>query len=195
MAFTRAFLSGLGIDKEKIDAVMEAHVEVTDSLKRQRDEYKETADKYQDVKKELDGLKTDGWKEKHDKLKAEYDKYKAERENADIAEKKSGAYRAALKSAGIGDKWLDTVMNVAKLDDIELDADGNLKDADKIAEGIKDKFGGFISEQRAVGQDVKKPKTNTGGTMTRDQIMAITDRAERREAIRNNPQAFGYGKE
>ena len=191
MAFTRAFLRGLSIDEDKIASIMEAHVEVTDALKRQRDDYKADADKYADAQKELDAIKSDGYKEKYDALKGEFDSYKAEREGADKKAKKSAAYREALKTAGVGEKYIDRVMKLADVDAIEFDKDGNVADADKLAASIKDEWGEFIAAKTEVGQDVKTPKKNTGGAMTRDQIMAITDRAERREAIRNNPDAFG----
>ena len=33
MAFTRKFLTSLGIDEDKIETIMTAHIEVTDALK------------------------------------------------------------------------------------------------------------------------------------------------------------------
>ena len=37
MSFTRRFLSALGIEAEKIDEIINAHIEVVDGLKEERD--------------------------------------------------------------------------------------------------------------------------------------------------------------
>ena len=45
MAFTRKMLKALGIEEDKIDQIMDAHVEVVDALKADRDTYKADAEK------------------------------------------------------------------------------------------------------------------------------------------------------
>ena len=45
MAFTRKFLSALGIEADKVDQIIDAHTEVTDALKSERDKYKADAEK------------------------------------------------------------------------------------------------------------------------------------------------------
>ena len=86
---------------------------------------------------------------------------------------------------------LKALMDTLDIDGIEFDGDGGVINADKLADTIRTEWGEFITEKKEIGENVPTPKTNTGGAMTRDQIMAIKDRDERREAIRNNPNAFG----
>jgi hypothetical protein len=57
MAFTRKFLTAMGIESEKVDEIMAAHVEVTDALKAQINDSKDEADKLTKVQAELDKLK------------------------------------------------------------------------------------------------------------------------------------------
>ena len=56
MAVSRAMLEGMGLTKEQASAIIEAHTETIDGLKKQRDEYKADADRLKDVQKELDDL-------------------------------------------------------------------------------------------------------------------------------------------
>ena len=70
MAFTRKMLKALGIEDDKIEQIIEAHTEVTDALKADRDKYKEDAEQLPHVQDELDKLK-----EKVDKKDPYEDKY------------------------------------------------------------------------------------------------------------------------
>ena len=45
MAFTRKFLSAMGIEADKVDEIINAHIEVVDGLKEERDNFKKNADK------------------------------------------------------------------------------------------------------------------------------------------------------
>ena len=80
---------------------------------------------------------------------------------------------------------------VSILEDLEV-KDGKLVDSDKVEETIKSNWSELITKTETKGANVENPPKNSGSKqMNRDEIMAITDRTERREAIRNNPQAFG----
>ena len=64
----------MNVSDEKIDEIIEAHTEVTDSLKEQVKQYKADAEKLPAVEKELNDLKAkgdDGYKEKYEAEKAE----------------------------------------------------------------------------------------------------------------------------
>ena len=53
MAFTRKFLSAMGIEADKVDEIINAHIEVVDGLKEERDNFKKDAEKLADVQKQL----------------------------------------------------------------------------------------------------------------------------------------------
>lgn len=191
MAFTRKFLKSMGIDEEKIDAIMDEHATVVDALKA----YKADAEKLPEVQRELEEAKKNDWKEKHDTVKRQFDEYKEEQGKKEAHEAKVRACRALLKSAGIAEKHLDKVLKVYGVDEVELDADGKIKDADKRAEDVKSEFDSFIQTTQTRGAETAKPPANTGGgTMTKKDIMGISDRAERRRAIAENIELFGEQK-
>ena len=80
MAFTRKMLKAMGIEDEKIEQIMDAHVEVTEALKADRDRYKADAEKLPNVQKELDDLKADGgdWKSKYETERKAFADFKSE---------------------------------------------------------------------------------------------------------------------
>jgi hypothetical protein len=200
MALTRKFLTALGIDEAKVDEIITAHTEVTDALKAERDKFKADAGKYAAAQAELDGIKAqaakDGGKNpyqvKYEALKEEYDKYKADTETKATKAKKESAYRKLLKDAGVTEKRLDAVLRVSDFDGIEFDTDGKIKDADKLTESIKKEWADFIPQTSQTGAPSQNPpSTTTGKTMTKDEIMKITDTAARQKAIADNHELFG----
>ena len=78
MALTRKMLKAMGIEEEKIDEIIEAHTEVVDSLKKERDTYKEDADKLTDVQKKLDDALDAAKNSDSNKLQVKYDALKEE---------------------------------------------------------------------------------------------------------------------
>lgn len=177
MALTRKFLSAMGIDEEKVDQIISAHVETVDKLKEQRDEYREQADKIPDLKRELEDAnkslkehEKDDYKGKYEALKTKYDAlhdefndYKSEVEEKETKGAKETAYRNLLKQAGVSDKRIDAVLRVSNLEGIELDADGNVKDADGVMDNIKEEWADFIVTKGAKGASTPTPPANNGG--------------------------------
>ena len=200
MALTRKFLTALGIDEAKVDEIITAHTEVTDALKAERDKFKADAGKYAAAQAELDSIKAqaakDGGKNpyqvKYEALKEEFDTYKKDTETKATKAKKEAAYRKLLKDAGVTEKRLDAVLRVSDFDGIEFDGDGKIKDADKLTESIKKEWADFIPQTSQQGAPAQNPpSTTTGKTMTKDEIMKITDTAARQKAIAENHELFG----
>ena len=197
MALSRRMLKAMGIDEEKIDQIIEAHAETVEGLKADISKYRADAEKLPSVQRELDDLKAkgdDGWKEKHDKVKKDFDDYKADITAKETKSAKEQAYKALLKEAGIAEKYIEDVLGVAKLDDLEL-KDGKFTDADKITATVKEKFSSFIGTTQTTGAPTSHPHTTGGATpKTKEEILAIKDGAARRQAMLANPQLFGIGK-
>lgn len=194
MSITRKMLKGMSLTDEQIDTIIEAHSETVDALKDERDKFKADAEKLASVQKELDALKSTGgdYEKKYADLKKEYDEYKAGQDA--IAEKtaKETAYKEMLKSAGVSEKRIASIMRVTNLADIKLDKDGKLKDHDKLVEAVKSEWSDFIDTKVEKGADTKNPPDNSGGKMTKDQILQIKDTAERQRAIAENHELFGF---
>lgn len=159
MALTRRMLKAMGIEDEKIDQIIDAHTETVDVLKDERDTYKANADKLPGVQKELDDLKKDGgdWQKKYEKEHTDFEAYKNEQTAKESKATKDSAFRALLKDAGIPEKRLDVIMKVTNLDEIELDKDGKIKDADKHTETVKTEYADFIVTTSERGAHVATP--------------------------------------
>ena len=202
MAFTRRFLSALGIEAEKIDEIINAHIEVVDGLKEERDNFKKDAEKLADVQKQLDKandkLAKNGEgetvaKEDYDKLKQEYDDYKADITAKNTRTEKENAFRELLKSVGVSEKRFNAIIKVSDIDGLELDKDGKIKDADERTNNIKTEWADFIETTTTKGANTANPPANNGkGTgKTKEEILAIKDGAVRRQEMLNNPHLFG----
>lgn len=205
MALSRKLLSAMGLEADKVDEIIEAHVSTTDALKEERDRYKKEAEANKDAKaeldrvsKELETLKADGGKEdtykvKYEALKEEFDDFKNGIEAEKTKTSKTKAYKDLLKEIGISEKRIDAVARIADLDKIELDKEGKIKKADDLKNSLKEEWSDFIESTHTEGADVSNPPKKTGGqTMTKDEIMQIKDAGERQAAIAENHQLFGF---
>lgn len=193
MALTRKLLKGMGLTEEQMDTIIEAHTDTVDGLKSDIAKYKACADKLPGVQAELDSLRAkgdDGWKEKHDKVKKEFDDYKRTQTEKEAKTAKENAYRSLLKSVGINEKRIDTVLKVSDLSKIELE-DGKIKGADELSKSIKEEWADFIVTTKQTGADKKAPPNNNGGTQSKEEILKIKDATERQAAIAANLNLFG----
>jgi hypothetical protein len=200
MAFTRKFLSALGIEADKIDEIISAHTEVTDGLKNERDKYKADAEKVDEITKERDKYKSEAEKnggnsEKYDKLKKEFDDYKAEIKEKETRTAKEKAYRDMLADV-LDDKGITKAVKYAEWDKIELDNDGKLKDASEHIKSVQEEWSDYKLTKIREGSSTPPP-AKSGGSIavkTREEIEAIKDPTERRaeiaKAISTNPNFF-----
>lgn len=202
MAFTRKFLSAMGIDAEKVDEIINAHIEVVDGLKEERDNFKKDAEKLADVQKQLDKandkLAKNGEgetvaKEDYDKLKQEYDDYKADITAKNTRTEKENAFRELLKSVGVSEKRFNAIIKVSDIDGLELDKDGKIKDADERTNNIKTEWADFIETTTTHGAKTANPPANNGkgNGKTKEEILAIKDGTVRRQEMAANPHLFG----
>ena len=73
--------------------------------------------------------------------------------------------------------------------------EGKIKDAAKLTENIKTEWADFIVKTETKGANPATPPAHSGsGAKTKDEIMAIKDRSERRAAIAENLELFGGNK-
>ena len=172
MALTRKMLKAMGIEDEKIDQIIEAHTETTESLKAERDKAKSEAEKVSDLQSQLEKANEqikaagdDGYKAKYEAIKEEFDGFKKDIETQKAAKLKSDAYEQLLKDAGVSEKRIASVLKVSDLANIELDADGKIKNADKLTENIKSEWSDFIQTSSTQGADVANPPANNNGNV------------------------------
>lgn len=201
MALTRKFLSALGIEADKVDEIITAHSETVDALKAERDKYKEDAAKLPDIQKELDDLKAaaekdgkDPYKVKYEAMKEEFESYKNEQTAKETKAQKTAAYKALLQECGVAEKRIEAVLRVSNIDDVKLDKDGKIKDADELKKSISEEWSDFIQTKSTKGAQTATPPQNNGNsTMTKADIMKIKDTGERQRAIAANLNLFQKG--
>lgn len=171
MSLTRKMLKAMGIEDEKIDQIIDAHTEVTDALKADRDKYKADAEKAYDLERELDNARKDAeakgkdgssYKEKYESEKAAFDEYKKGVEAEQTKAKKVDAYKALLKKAGVSEKRIDSIIKVTVIDDVELKDDGTIKDADEREKSIKEEWSDFIVKKSEEGARTETPPAGGG---------------------------------
>lgn len=183
MALSRKFLTALGIEPEKIDEIIEAHMTTVDGLKTERDSYKDDASKYKTTLDELETTKNDLattkneletlknakpgeniFEEKFNTLKEEYENYKADIEAKAVYETKEKAFRELLKEAGISERRFDAICKISKdeIESIEFDKDNKVKESDKRLGEIKDGWKDFIVTEKREGENLPNPFGGAG---------------------------------
>lgn len=162
MALTRKLLKGMGLTEEQVDTIIEAHTETVDGLKKDITKYKDDAEKLPDVQKELDDLKAagdGGYKEKYEKEHSDFEKYKADQTAKETRKAKENAYREFLKSVGVSEKRIPSILKVTDLDKLEMDGE-KFKDADKLTESVKAEWADFIETSNTNGANTQNPPAN-----------------------------------
>ena len=168
MALTRKFLRALGIEDDKVEEIIGAHLETVNPLKDERDNLKEQADKAAELQKQVDELTKQGSNsedlaKKYEDEHAAFEAYKAEVEKGKAETAKKSAYRKLLEASGIDPKRIDAVMRVSDVSTIEIGEDGKIVDADKVAEQIKTDWSDFVISTGTVGQRVDTPPAKQTG--------------------------------
>ena len=194
MSLTRSMLKGMGLTEEQVSAIIEEHTSVTNALKEERDAYKKDAAKLPAVQKELDALKAgDGndWEKKYNDEHDAFEKYKKDVNDKETLNSIKAAYRKLLKEANIDEKRFDTITRVTDFSKMKLTKDGALEGAEDLTKAIEKDWADFVVTTGKKGADVDNTGNNgTGKPMTKNDIMAIKDTAERQKAIAEHIDLF-----
>ena len=184
MALTRTMLKDMGLNEEQISTIIEAHTESTEGLKTDRDKYKADAEKLATVQKELDTLKAagdGGYKEKYEKEHQAFEDYKTAQTAKETRQAKEKAYTEFLKSVGVSEKRIPSIIKVTDLNAVELEGD-KVKDAEKLTESVKTEWADFIETSNTNGANTNTPPANnpTNGDdpskMTMEQYIAYRNK-------------------
>lgn len=195
MALTRKLLKGMGLTDEQVDTIIEAHTDTVDGLKADVSRYKTDAEKLPGIQKQLDDLKTagdGGYKAKYEKEHSAFESYKADITAKESKAAKEKAVRAYFEGKNIKGANLELAMRGCGEEMAALELDGDkIKDTKALDALIEGTYKGLISTAQTQGANPANPPANTGtGTMTKEQIMQIKDRGERRAAIAANLKLF-----
>lgn len=161
MALTRSMLKAMGIEDEKIDQIIESHTDVTDALKKERDEFREQAAKVPILEKQIEDMSaipndSDEWKAKYEEEHQAFEAYKVQIEADKAKSEKAELYRSLLREIGIEDKRIDAILKVTDLESIEV-SEGELSNRESLAEKAKDEWSEFIPQTRVDPAHVETP--------------------------------------
>lgn len=207
MAFKRNDLVGLGIEPDKIQILIDWHMETVNALQAKIDESKGNSGELAKAKAELEQAKKD-LKAANDKVtayekddyKGKYESEKAAREKleSDIANKetnakKDNALEALLKDKKYSDEAAKLIVRKGGYTDkIELDENGGVKNADSILGDVQNDFSMFTPKISNQVVNPAAPPANSGGTKkpTKEEIMNIKNTEERQRAMAQNMELF-----
>ena len=170
MAVTRKLLKALGIEDEKADQILEAHTETVNEIREERDRYKADAEQLPGVQQELNSLReaaeqnaNNPYKAQYEAVKKQFDDYKADVAAQQAKASKQTAYRKLLKEQGISDKFIDPIMKITSVDDLELDDKGQFKNEEDLKNSIKTEYESFAVKEETHGAQSFNPPGTGGG--------------------------------
>ena len=192
MALTKAqvreILSAAGVDaehmKETVDKIIDGHVATVEALKEDINKYKGDAEKLPTVQKELDDLKAagdGGYKQKYEDEKKAFEDFKTAQTAKETRAAKEKAYTDFLKSVGVSEKRIPSIIKVTDLNAVELEGD-KVKDADKLTESVKTEWADFIENSNTSGANTNTPPANNPNNsddpskMTMEQYIAYRNK-------------------
>lgn len=194
--FTRAEIRNILGDactEEIENRLVALHLGVVDPLKDDLTKYKADAEKLPGVQKQLDDLKAagdGGYKEKYEKEHSAFETYKSDVTAKESKAAKEKAVRAYFESKNITGANLDLAMRGCGEEMAALELDGEkIKDTKSLDALVDGTYKGLVSKQ-TVRVDTGARFNGGGKPMTKEEIMQITDRAERRAAIAANMDLF-----
>lgn len=172
MALTRKMLKAMGIEDDKADQIIEAHVESVDALKKQRDEAKAEADLVPELKKQLEEAQKAAEAAADDdagaKLKSVQDEFAAYKADVEAKEARAVAeklFREQLRAAKVDDRYAD--LAVKDMDPSQYAVkDGEFEDAEAVGKAVAafaEKYPQFISSTSIQGASTGNPPAKSGG--------------------------------
>ena len=194
--FTRAEIRNILGDactEEIENRLVALHLGVVDPLKDDLTKYKADAEKLPGVQKQLDDLKATGdggYKEKYEKEHSAFEAFKTDITAKESKAAKEKAVRAYFESKNITGANLDLAMRGCGEEMAALELDGEkIKDTKPLDALVDGTYKGLVSKPH-VRVDMGGRLNDGGKPMTKDEVMQITDRAERRAAIAANMDLF-----
>ena len=165
-------------------------------LETERDTYKQNYEDAEETLKGFDGIDAEGmrkeiaeWKEKAENAEKDFKQKLYDRDFEDALNEAVNEIKFTSNAAK------STVMNQLKESGIKL-IDGKIVGLNDVLKGIKEKDPeAFVNEKQEQAEQSKakfvdKMNNNGGSTVTKESIMAIKDRGERRKAIAENMALF-----
>jgi hypothetical protein len=198
MSLSRKYLEGMGLTEEQVSAIVEEHSSTTKVLKAKLDDAEERAEKAEKLQKEneklqkaLEGKDDNEWKEKFDNEHKAFEEFKKNIESEKAEAKVKEAYTELLKENKVGESHIKSILGVTDFKGMKLGEDGKFENLEELQKNIKDKWSGFITSSETKGAGAEEPPKGGKTYSSREEIMKISNRAERLQAIADNHELFG----
>lgn len=210
MSFKRSDLAALGIEPEKIQTLIDWHMETVKGLQAEIDRSKDTNDKLTEVQAELEQVKKDlstanktiaaaekdDYKGKFETVSAELEMLKTEAAAKETVTAKQTALKGKLKEAGYSDRAMSLIIRNGFANDVEIGEDGKATNLDDVIKSIQsdNDFSGFTPEIKETKHIPANPPANAGGgkkPLTWEDIDKIKDIGERQKAMAENMDSLG----
>lgn len=178
--------------KETMQWILDGHTASLEAVQEERDSYKAKAETVATLTQERDD-----WKAKAEasgdaaKIQADFDAFKQQIADEKAAAQTDADVLALLKEAGIQRESFQQLASKSfDRSKIKRNEDGSISNRQELLDGIKTDFADCIATQQQQGTPPNNPPTGGGQGMTREQILAIKDKAEQRAAIAQNLELF-----
>lgn len=194
MALTRSMLKSMNLTEEQVNAIIEAHTDTVDGLKKERDTLKAATASVDELTRERDSLREQLQKAGDAaKVQAEFDAYKQQ-----IAKEKADALNSAdlmdiAREAGVQrESFLNMIARDFDMGEIKRGEDGKVQNRAELKEAIKTRYSDCVAVSIPEGTQPIAPLSGGGG-MTKESIMKIKDPVQRQNAIAQNIELFQKG--
>ena len=182
MALTRKLLKSLGLEEAAIDTIIDAHIETTDALKKQRDDAMAEAGTTTEIAKERDQLKqqvAELQKQGGDaaKVQADFDAYKQQVATEKLTAATDADLAAMAKEAGIQrESFQKLAVKTFDRELIKRGEDNAITNRAELIERMKQEYPDFLASEPAPRgpENTNPPTNNPAGGFTREQIKAMT---------------------
>lgn len=116
-------------NEEKISEILNLLHKEVDAGKDERDS---ALRELEETREQLEQAKSgEEWKVKYEEEHSAFEAYKADQEAKETRAIKEAAYRELLKSNGVVESSIDSILEVTKMDDIEIAEDGTINRKNK----------------------------------------------------------------
>ncbi len=195
----RAFLEGLGLEKDTIEKIMKEHgqsvesqkakvTELTDEITSLKGVISEKERKIKDYEEkdltELDKVKK-LLEDKEKSLATLKDEFQSLKVNAE-KEKIKFAFKSAAEKAGIA--YVDDAMRLTDLDSLKLSEDGSVEGLEQLVTKLAEEKPFLLSSNPQLGNP-SNPGGNGERLITRDQFLKMNYR-ERTALYEKNPELY-----
>lgn len=211
MSLTRAqiteILSKAGVPADNMDSaikeIIAGHTASVDALKEKITNLEDANKTAETTKTELEKAKKDlktaqdalkeaqPYKEKYDKEHADFEAFKADATAKEGKAKADTALTKLLTEQGYSATGIAKIVKYGGLTP-EFDADGNITNTDAIMQSVGAEWGEYHnSPVKTEGVQTAQPPATKSSGMTKKEIRAIKDPAERLKAWKANPELLG----